>query len=118
MPPKTIYELRIYHVAAGCIEKLHRRFENITLELFKRHGIQVFDFWTSVPIDSDSPHQLVYMLVYKNQEVHQQNWAAFIADPEWIAAREKSEEDGLIVDKIEVITLVRTSYSPAMPVTI
>ena len=38
-------------------------------------------------------------------------WAAFLADPDWIAARDASEKDGLIVANVASSFLVPTSFS-------
>ena len=41
-----------------------------------------------------------------------QPFAAFVADPEWKAARDASEKDGKIVEKVESVFLTPTDYSP------
>ena len=40
------------------------------------------------------------------------SWKAFIDDPEWKAARDKSEENGRLVKAIEATYLVPTPYTP------
>jgi len=48
-----IYELRVYHCVPGRLPALLKRFETITLELWKRHGIRQAGFWTVLVGDSN-----------------------------------------------------------------
>ena len=41
-----IYELRIYECFPGRLPSLLERFENVTLDLWKKHGIEQVGFWT------------------------------------------------------------------------
>jgi hypothetical protein len=40
------------------------------------------------------------------------SWKAFREDPAWIAAKEASEKDGPIVEKVDSLFLSPTDYSP------
>ena len=55
-----IHELRIYHCVSGQIPVLLKRFEEITLPLWEKHGICQAGFWT-VEV-GPSNHDLYYML--------------------------------------------------------
>jgi len=48
-----IYELRTYHVAPNRMPALLKRFETITLDLFKKHGIRQAGFWTTMVGESN-----------------------------------------------------------------
>ena len=39
-------------------------------------------------------------------------WAAFRADPEWIAGKAESEKDGSLVEKLTSVTLSPVAYIP------
>ena len=41
-----LYELRVYHMHPGRLPAIHKRFSEVTLDLFKDHGIHVCDFYT------------------------------------------------------------------------
>jgi hypothetical protein len=41
----------------------------------------------------------------------EQKWAAFLADPDWIAARAESEKDGPILANVSNAILQPTSFS-------
>jgi hypothetical protein len=104
-----IYELRVYHCLPKRLPNLLKRFENVTLELWKRHGIRQAGFWT-VEIGA-SNHDLYYLLAWESLDERQKKWDAFQADPEWIAKRAETEKDGPIVQSISNTILNPTSFS-------
>ena len=36
-----LYELRVYHMHPGRLPAIHKRFSEVTLDLFKDHGIEL-----------------------------------------------------------------------------
>ena len=104
-----IHELRIYHCAPGRLPALLKRFESVTLDLWKRHGIRQAGFWT-VAIGG-SNHDLYYLLEWESLAEREQKWGAFMSDPEWLAARAESERDGPILTSIENLILQPTPFS-------
>src|SRR5256712_12129244 len=60
-----IYEYRAYYVMPGRMPDIQRRFAEITLNLFKKHGIRVVGFWETVIGESN---ELVYICVYWSGE--------------------------------------------------
>lgn len=58
-----------------------------------------------------SNHALYYMLEWESLADREQKWNAFAGDPEWIAARTKTEEQGQIVQHLENYILTPTAYS-------
>ena len=104
-----LYELRIYHCVPKRLPNLVSRFETYTLELWKKHGIRQAGFWT-VEI-GPSNHALYYLLQWESLAERETKWNSFMSDPDWIAKRAKTEEDGPIVAKIENMILKPTAYS-------
>jgi len=104
-----IHELRIYHCIPGRLPNLLKRFETITLGLWERHGIRQAGFWT-VAI-GDSNQDLYYLVEWESLAEREQKWAAFQADPEWIAKRAETEKDGPIVSTISNLILAPTAFS-------
>jgi hypothetical protein len=106
-----VYELRTYTTHEGRLPALHKRFAEHTLKLFEKHGIKNEMYWT--PTDpAKRDNTLIYVVSHASQEAADQNWKAFIADPEWQQARDASERDGKIVAKVERVFMTRTDYSP------
>ena len=106
------FEMRTYYAAPGKMEELHLRFRAHTNALFIKHGMQIVGYW--VPLDKDGNYEdkLVYILAYPNRGAAEKSWQAFLADPDWIAAKNASEVNGKLVDKIESAFMTATDYSP------
>lgn len=105
-----VYELRTYWAAPGKIEDLHNRFRNVTLNVFKRHNMQVVGFWTPSPATAETG-DLVYIMAFADTAAMTQAWEAFRVDPDWIAGRTQSELNGKLVDKVTSVLLEATDYS-------
>src|SRR5262245_66135990 len=103
--------MRTYSAALGKMEALHARFRDHTCRLFEKHGMTIVGFW--VPADPDGAKQkLVYILAYPSKEAREKSWQAFQNDPDWKAAKDASEKEGKLVDKVESVFLTGTDYSP------
>jgi hypothetical protein len=106
-----VFELRTYHANPGKMEALQARFRDHTCKLFERHGMTIIGFWT--PTDpKKAENTLIYMLAFPSREAANKSWQAFRDDPDWKAARDASEKDGKLVDKVESVFLNPTDYSP------
>jgi hypothetical protein len=88
---------------------IQRRFAEVTMSLFKRHGIEVVGFWEPVIGESN---ELVYICAYEDLAARDRAWAAFQADPEWQAARKASEANGPLVQRFVNKIWRATSFSP------
>ena len=104
-----IYETRVYRCLPGRLPALLKRFETITLKLWEKHGIKQAGFFTTLV--GQSNHELTYMLAWESLAEREKKWTAFMTDPEWIAARAKTEEDGQIVGNIANQLLMPTAFS-------
>ena len=106
-----IYELRIYECVPGRIEALHTRFRNVTRRMFEKHQITVVGYWVDVVGESN---RLTYIVRWQSMAERETRWDAFATDPEWLAARAKSEEDGPIVARVLNTFMKATDYSPTL----
>jgi len=104
-----IYESRVYRCVPGRLPDLLKRFETLTLKLFEAHGIRPVGFFTTVV--GESNQELTYLLAWESLAERETKWAGFMADPEWIAGRKKSEESGQIVANIASQLFAPTSFS-------
>ena len=105
-----IYELRTYTAMAGRMPDLNRRFADITLGFFAKHGIKVVGFWTNEL--GGSSDQLIYMLAYDSLADREAKWAAFAADQERLQAFAETERNGPLVRRLTAQILRPTAYSP------
>jgi hypothetical protein len=104
-----IYEQRIYHAMPGRMPDLLKRFQEITLKIWERHGIKQAGFWTYVA--GGSNQDLVYLLVWESLADREKKWAAFQSDPEWLAARAKTEANGPLLSSLDNSFLQPTAFS-------
>ena len=104
-----IYETRVYRCLPGRLPALIKRFETITLKLWEKHGIKQAGFFTTLV--GESNQELTYILAWESLADREKKWGAFSTDPEWLAARAKTEEDGQIVGNIVNQLLVPTAFS-------
>jgi len=104
-----IYELRIYRCLPNRMPALLKRFETKTLAIWGKHGIRQAGFFTTMI--GESNHELAYLLAWESLAEREQKWSAFVADPEWIAARDESEKDGPIIANIVNSILQPTAFS-------
>lgn len=106
-----VFEMRTYIAAEGKLDALNARFRNHTNKLFVKHGMTLIGYWT--PTDGpEAKNTLVYILAYPSRDAREASWKAFQADPDWKTAKEASETNGKLVDKVEVKFLAPTDYSP------
>ena len=104
-----IYEIRTYYTIPGKLPDLNKRFADITIDLFKKHGLQVVGFWTE---DVGENNKLIYMLRFNDMDHRDQAWQSFRADPNREKAFAETEKYGPLVARITNRILKPTPYSP------
>jgi len=104
-----IVEMRVYRCLPGRLPALLARFENTTLKLWEKHGITQVGFFTTAI--GESNQELTYFLNWASMGERETKWNAFQSDPDWIAARAKTEESGQIVGNIASQLLSPTAFS-------
>ena len=106
-----VYEIRTYTTPPGKLEALKTRFRDHTIRIFNKYDMKSVGYW--VPQDAPlKDNTLIYVLSHASEEAAKKSWDGFINDPEWKAARDASEKDGKIVDKVEKVFMTLTDYSP------
>ena len=105
-----VFEMRIYYAPPGKMKDLQARFRDHTTKLFEKHGITSIGYWS--PTDpKEAEVKLIYILAYPSKEAADKSWAAFRADPEWVKARDASEKNGKLVEKVESTYMNPTDFS-------
>ncbi|TDB66047.1 NIPSNAP family protein [Arundinibacter roseus] len=102
-----IFEMRTYHTVPGKLPDLLARFRNHTTALFAKQGMTNLNYW--LPVEKDN--LLIYMLAHKNADAAKSSFDAFRVDPDWIKARDNSERNGKIVEKVEFVYMKATDFS-------
>jgi hypothetical protein len=97
-----IYEIRVYEAAEGHADAMRRRFcDHVATKFFPRHGIELLGAFTA-PVEDG---RLTYMTRFADEDARKKAWAAFGADPEWVALKAASETDGALL-KNQVISVL------------
>jgi hypothetical protein len=104
-----LYELRIYHCMPGKLPALAKRFEMTTSKLFEKYGFRQVGYWTVAIGESNA--DFYYILGWESLDEREKKFAAFGSDPEWIAARAKSEEGGPLISSFSNTILAPTKFS-------
>src|SRR5215472_14862695 len=89
--PRT-FELRTYVAAPGKLDALLTRFRDHAVALFEKHGMTSIGYWVPTDDDGKPTESLVYVVAHANREAAKESWAAFWADPDWIATRANGEQ--------------------------
>ena len=108
--PERVFELRTYTAAPDKLNDLQARFRNHTLKLFKKHGMTNVAYWTSIEKDGSQP-KLIYILAHKSEEAGKASFDAFRKDLKWIKARDESEKNGKLTEKVESMYMTPTDFS-------
>jgi len=112
-----VFELRTYTATPGKLDNLNARFREHTLKLFEKHGMTNVGYWTPIKGQrGKNDDTLIYLLAHKSEDAAKASWAAFRADPDWVAARQASETKagGSLTVPNGVVSefLKPTDYSP------
>src|SRR5437016_14112546 len=94
-----VFELRTYYIHPGRMKAMNARFRDHTNKLLEKHGMKLVGFWTPTKAE-DADKQLIYIVEHASEAAAKKSWDTFRADPDWQAARDASEKDGKIVDKV------------------
>lgn len=111
-----VFELRTYTTTPNNLDHLLARFRDHTLSLFEKHGITNLAYWTLMPGQPGAENTLTYIITHKDQDAAKASWAAFRADPDWVAAKAASEKEGggslTTPDGVKSVFMQATDYSP------
>ncbi|MDF0694165.1 NIPSNAP family protein [Aquirufa ecclesiirivi] len=104
-------ELRTYTATPNNIDNILARFRNHTTKLFKKHGMTNIAYFKTIEKDPSVQPRLVYLLAHDSEAAGKASFDEFRKDPNWIKARDESEKNGKIVDKVESIYMHPTTFS-------
>jgi NIPSNAP len=76
---------------------LLHRFENHTLRIWERFGIEPIGFWLA---DVGVSNELHYILRWADMADREKRWKAFQADEEWKRTRAETEANGPLQTRI------------------
>lgn len=109
-PPAPVQQLRIYDVPRANEGVFHQRFQGHAMRIMARYGFRIRSIWRS---EHEGRTEFVYLLDWPDVSAMDAAWAAFLADPEWIAIKkETAARDGKYVESVTARTLEPVAWSP------
>lgn len=109
--PSGVIQLRTYTCNEGKLFDLQRRFKDHTQALFEKQGFRNYPYWVTDEEDG-SQSQLIYLLGHRDQGAFDFSFQQFLKDPEWIKARDASEVNGKLVEKVDAVLFKTLPFSP------
>ncbi len=110
------FEMRTYTATPGNLPALHRRFREHTIRLFSNHGITNLGYFQPAAGQPAADATLLYFLAHQDAAAADKSWAAFRADPAWLAVKKSSEEAAggslTVPDGVKSVYLKPTDFSP------
>ena len=103
-----IYEFRTYKLHPGRLAAFLERFEKVTVPLFKERGIKLIALWeigkfkeTKAQVRDGGVFlpamgtafgrdEIAYLVAFDTMEQRDAAWQAWVQDPEWIEAKQRS----------------------------
>lgn len=112
-----LFELRLLTATPGNLPALQSRFRDPALALYAKHGIANLHLWQLMPDQKEADATLISLHAHADAAAAKASYAAFLKDPEWIAAKKASEEKAggsltTVPDGIKSIFMKPTDYSP------
>jgi len=107
-----VFELRTYYTHKGKLEYLHKRFQDHTMKIFENHGMTNIVYFNLDRDQKGAENTLVYIISHSSREAADNNWKAFLDDPEWNSAYQNSIKDGKLVDSLTSVFMTPTDFSP------
>lgn len=109
--PERTFELRTYTANRGKLTNLITRFRDHTMKLFSKHDMTHIGYWITTEADGKQP-KLIYILAHPSEAEGKQHFKEFAEDQDWIKARDASEVNGKLTEKVESVYMKPTDYSP------
>ncbi|MCL6261267.1 NIPSNAP family protein [Aquiflexum sp. TKW24L] len=94
------FEMRTYTAHEGKRPDLIKRFQDHTLTLFEKNGIENIAYF--IPTD-ETNNTLTFILAYPDKDSRDVLWNKFANSPEWQAAHKASEANGPLVAKVDQV---------------
>jgi hypothetical protein len=107
-----VFEMHVYHTVPGKVPALESQFRDTTSKLLAKHGLKIVGYW--VPEGTPAwDNTFIFLVAHSSREEAKKNWDAMRADPDFQELiRENSEQGSKLVEKIDVIYMRPTDFSP------
>ena len=107
-----VFEMDVYHAVPGKLPALESKFRDTTSKLLAKHDLKIVGYW--VPEGTPAwDNTFIFIVAHSSREEAKKNWDAMRADPDFQELiRENSDPATKFVEKIDVIYMRPTDFSP------
>src|SRR5579864_2048645 len=107
-----VFEMHVYHAVPGKLPALESKFRDTTSKLLAKHDLKIVGYW--VPEGTPAwDNTFIFIVAHSSPEEAKKNWDAMRADPDFQELiRENSDPATKFVEKIDVIYMRPTDFSP------
>jgi hypothetical protein len=107
-----VFEMHVYHAVPGKLPALESKFRDTTSKLLAKHDLKIVGYW--VPEGTPAwDNTFIFIVAHSSREEAKKNWDAIRADPDFQELiRENSDPATKFVEKIDVIYMRPTDFSP------
>jgi hypothetical protein len=107
-----VFEMHVYHAVPGKLPALESKFRDTTSKLLAKHDLKIVGYW--VPEGTPAwDNTFIFIVAHSSREEAKKNWDAMRADPDFQELiRENSDPATKFVEKIDVIYMRPTDFSP------
>ena len=95
-----ICELRHYTPSLGRGAELLARFRDISIPMMLQYGIAIKQFWRE-----PSTEHIWYIIEWPDLDTRKTSWTRFMKSEDWAEARAKTEQNGSLVERVDVTFL-------------
>jgi len=82
-----IHQLRIYRINPDLKSEFDARFRDHASRIMKLYNFKIVGMWYS---EHEGTTEFIYMLRWSDETTLRKQWAAFLADAEWIDIKKQS----------------------------
>ena len=107
-----VFEMHVYHAVPGKLPALESKFRDTTSKLLAKHDLKIVGYW--VPQGNPAwDNTFIFIVAHSSRDEAKKNWDAMRADPDFQElVRENSDPATKLVEKIDVIYMRPTDFSP------
>jgi len=107
-----VFEMHVYHAVPGKLPALESKFRDTTSKLLAKHDLKIVGYW--VPQGNPAwDNTFIFIVAHSSRDEAKKNWDAMRADPDFQELiRENSDPATKFVEKIDVIYMRPTDFSP------
>lgn len=105
------FDLRIYSVLPGKLDLFRKRWRDVAVPIYRRHGLHSIGWWVGGRKDADGNDPFVCLLAGESVPGILKSIGEFHKDADWIRAEKETEAGGRLRSGVNAFKLLPTDFS-------